>query len=259
VRPLRDVPPLLPYLCDQQQPDWTIRELLTQWQDKPVPLVLVLRGSAQDCPDMFAERIIERRLKKLLQNRTPGYTLNAYAGLQWPMDGIADDRLDAFFVEQLAQLVMDDPYADEAQLVAYLNSPGSPKLQHLLFPVGLPYADTRRLLLTTRALAACLGRLAPQLGSRRIACLLWSEDPAFKQAVSEQDWQCQDTGALMGLPAPLMPFDIEAVHQWSMLEEVRKVVRLERQSLTQAFGQQASDLTMHTFVQTIMPVLRDGS
>lgn len=249
----RAVPELLPYLCDQQPPDWAIHQLLTQWQAQPVPLVLVMRGHVQDCPDKFAERIVERRLKKLLDRVAPGFGLQRHLGLQWPMPSLKLDgpQLEAFFLQQLAERVMEDGWADEAQLVAHLQQGAL----HRLFLVGLPREDTAYLKRSTRALAAVLGRVAPKLAPRRLACLLWSEDAAFKQSEPEADWSADGTGALIGLPAPLMAFDMDDVRQWAAMDEVQRVRRLPREALEQAFAGSPPELTMHDFVRTIAPVL----
>ncbi|MET0540992.1 MAG: toll/interleukin-1 receptor domain-containing protein [Variovorax sp.] len=249
------VPALLPYLCDQQVPEIAVRNLLTQWRAQPRPLVLVLRADAVDCPDWFVNRIDERHLRKLLARIAPGIGLQRHSGLQWPgaQLGLRDvAKLEQFFMDQIIERVLGDSYGTEDELLQRLREEATNRL----FIGGLPTAPQDFLALSLQALASCLGRLTRRLDKVLLAAVLWSEDPALKSAEPNPRWDSDGPEACIGVPAALGPFDMSAVVDWSLLDEVRSYASVDRTELEDAFRGAPAQLTMREFAAIAGPMLQ---
>ena len=249
------VPPLLPYLCDQQNPERAVRELLMRWRSQTQPLVVVLRADALDCPDWFVNRIDERHLRKLLPKLTPGLGLQRHSGLQWPTPqlGLRDGTaLQGWFLDQLIERVMGDPYANEDELLQRLRD----EAMNRLFIGGVPTAPPDFVRLSLQALGACLGRLSQRLDKVRLAAVLWSEDPALKLLVPDPPWDCNGPDACIGLPAPLGRFGLDAVRDWVLLDEVQRFAAIDRTELDAAFDGAPAELTMRQFAAIAGPLLQ---
>lgn len=252
------IPALLPYLCDQVISERGVLELLRRWQNRPVPLIVVLRAHAADCPDWFVNRIDERHLRKLLPRLTPGLGLQRHGGLQWPSPQLKlaeDQQFQGWFRDQLIERVLGDPYATEEQLVQCLRD----EANNRLFVGGLPKAPREFLLRSLRALAACLAKLSQQLGNVRLAVVLWSEDSSLK--VDEADFAADASGrdACLGLPEPLGVFGIKEIRDWAGLDEVRRFAAIDVVELDEAFDSTHSRLRMSEFVAVAGPLLQRHS
>ncbi|MEJ8858277.1 toll/interleukin-1 receptor domain-containing protein [Variovorax robiniae] len=248
------VPALLPYLCDQQRPELAVRECLMQWRVQHRPLVLVLRADAVDCPDWFVNRIDERHLRKLLQRMAPGMGLQRHSGLQWPTPqlGLHDTaRLEQFFLDQLIERVLGDSYGTEEEFLQRLRDESTNRL----FIGGLPTAPQAFLAQSLQAFAACLGRLTKRLDKVLLAAMLWSEDPALKSAEPDPPWDSNGPEACIGVPAALGAFDMSAVVDWSLLDEVRNYAKVDRTGLEDSFRDAPPQLTMREFAAIAGPML----
>ena len=249
------MPPLLPYLCDQQSPEHAVREQLVRWRPLAQPLVVVLRADALDCPDWFVNRIDERHLRKLLPKLTPGLGLQRHSGLQWPSPqlGLHDAAaLQGWFLEQLIERVIGDAYATEDELLKRLRD----EAMNRLFIGGIPTAPTEFARLSLHALGACLGRLAQRLDKVRLAAVLWSEDPALKLLAPDAGWASGCPDACIGMPTPLGRFSVDAVRDWALLDEVQRFAAIDRTELDAAFGDQPAELTMRQFASIAGPLLQ---
>lgn len=249
------VPPLLPYLCDQQAPERAVRELLMRWRAQAGPLVVMLRAGAPDCPDHFINRIDERHLRKLLPKLTPGLDLQRHSGPQWPTPqlGLRDGAaLQGWFLDQVIERVTGDPYANEDELVQRLQDDA----MNRLFVSGVPTAPPEFVRLSLQALGACLGRLSQRLHKVRLAAVLWSEDPSLKLLPPEPPWDCSGPDACIGLPAPLGRFGLDAVRDWALLDEVQRFAAIDRTELDNAFEGAPAELTMREFAAIAAPLLQ---
>lgn len=248
-----DVPPLLPYLCDQVMTESEVRQLLRTWSARPGPLVVMLRARAQDCPDHFINRIDERHLRKLLPRLTPGLQLQRHGGLQWPRPPSrppAAADLETWFMEQITERVMGDPYPTEAELLDRMREEGTNRL----FIGSVPTAPPEFVRVSLRALSTCLARLNAKLDKVRLAAALWSEDQALAPLELGEDWDCSD--ACIGRPAPLGNFDREAMRDWAMLDEVQKFADIDQTRLDEALGDPGRTLSMREFAALALPLLQ---
>lgn len=250
--PARPVPRLLPYLCDQQPAEYAVFGLLKQWTQ--AHLILILRASADDCPDKFAERLVERQLAKRLAQLTPGIGVAPLATLQWP-GALLGLRKPAQFVEyfheQLAGCILDNVYASEQDLVHKLLAAS----MHRLFLIGLPEATERSMGDAVQGLALYVQQLAPHLGNIRLGFLLWTEDPAAKQIDPIKLWKLGKVGGWVASPAPLMRVAFKDIQEWARLNEVRAYAELDSDMLRQAFRDAPESLSMREFVDIVLPLL----
>ena len=251
----RPVPRLLAYLCDQVIPEFKVTETLIEWRDEPKALTVLLRADADDCPDKFADRITERHLRRLLAKLTPGQTLECHHGLRWPKIelGLKGAAFESYFLREIAQCVLNNPYADAAEIVLAIRGAAS----HRLFIVELLPAPAAALRVAVYAFAATLGKLAADTGPLRLAAMLWSGDAAIKSFKPDPKWLADSNASVrIGAPPALMRFGIDDVRQWAQLDDVRQFAALERADLDTAFAGIGSEMSMAQFVRGVMPLLQ---
>ena len=249
----RPVPALLPYLCDEQPADHDVRTSIGLWTDSP--LVLVLRADEDDCPDKFVERIVELYLGKRLARLAPGFGLKVQHGLSWPTPALSLRKardVEAYFLGQLIERVVGDPYAGVDDLVRRLQDDRA----HLVFSIGLPRVPESFIVDSVHALMAAVRALAPRLGDTRLAFLLWTVDATLKQVDARRDWKLQrGKGGLAESPAPLARFGFDEIRDWTQRPEVRGFATLDHDLLRQTFEGRPEPISMSDFARLITPVL----
>lgn len=247
------MPALLPYLCDEQPADHDVRTSIGLWTDNP--LVLVMRADEQDCPDKFVERIVELYLSKRLARLAPGFGLKVQHGLAWPTPALSLRKardVEAYFLGQLIERVVGDPYAGADDLIARLHNDRA----HLVFSIGLPRVPESFIVGSIHALMAAMRSLAPRLGDTRLAFLLWTVDGTLKQVDAKRDWKLQrGKGGLADSPAPLARFSFDAIRGWMERPEVRGFATLDHDLVRQAFEGLPEPISMSDFARLITPVL----
>lgn len=155
----RDVPPLLPWLCDQSEQEEAIRASIASWSPRR-PLVLIAHGDTREHHRRFIDRLRQRTLPPLLG--LEGKTVVKDHELPWPETRTAQARPSRWFADQLAGLVGHKAGA-------------APPLEEVL--AGLAQSRRTPLLLWSVAVADEWTSDPREVISRFVAC--WRDCPDF--------------------------------------------------------------------------------